>query len=131
MNVIDSKDWQNHAEGDIRSARSLVVTEDFEPRVVCFLAQQGVEKYLKSVLVMHETRFPRTHDLEHLATRVQAVEPGIILDMESLRWLTQFAVVQRYAVGTFLAITMDDAVQALKIASTVGDEVKSLMPSKT
>ena len=32
--------------------------------IICFHAQQCVEKYLKSILVLHQIPVPKTHDIE-------------------------------------------------------------------
>jgi len=61
-----------------------------------FLAQQTVEKALKSVAVLHSVEIRRTHDLAALAQQLRdkGVEPPVVID--ELRRLNPFAVEYRY-----------------------------------
>ena len=57
----------NKAEGDWTSAgREVVVQTDPNYDLVCFLAQQCAEKYLKAALQEEGITPPKTHDLEKL-----------------------------------------------------------------
>ncbi|HJT34386.1 MAG TPA: HEPN domain-containing protein [Pirellulales bacterium] len=62
---------------------------------VCFHAQQCVEKYLKAVLVLHATPFPKTHDLSVLVALLPTkFRPQ--LDRKDQKLLTDYATVRRY-----------------------------------
>ena len=55
-------EWVGKADHDLRTAEhALTLEEDCPCDTICFLAQQCVEKYLKSLLVFHAVDFPKTH----------------------------------------------------------------------
>ena len=60
--------------------------------LVCFLAQQCVEKYLKAWLQEANLRFPRTHDLNELLVLIVPTHP------EWRKWHTDFNTFKPYAV---------------------------------
>jgi len=66
------------------------------PSVICFHAQQAVEKSLKAVLFIYQVEFERTHDLVKLAQLL--LEKGVDLPVseDQLRALNPFAVTYRY-----------------------------------
>jgi HEPN domain-containing protein len=58
-------EWVAKAENDITNAtHTLKLGKDCPTDTVCFHAQQGVEKYLKALLVLERIDFPKTHDIE-------------------------------------------------------------------
>src|SRR5213592_4074143 len=67
----DTAEWIKKAEADFVSMmREMNATKDFNYDLVCFLAQQSVEKYLKALLCENSVPFPKTHDLNELSTLV-------------------------------------------------------------
>lgn len=61
-------EWIAKAEADFVSmSREVLVTDSANPDLVCFLAQQSAEKYLKGLLCETSTSFPKTHDLNKLS----------------------------------------------------------------
>jgi hypothetical protein len=59
--------WVAKAEADLAcAARLLKEREQWATEVICFHAQQCVEKYLKALLVLNRTDFPKTHDIRRL-----------------------------------------------------------------
>jgi HEPN domain-containing protein len=64
----DTEEWLKKAEADFLSmTREMNAARDFNYDLVCFLAQQSVEKYLKALLCETSVRFPKIHDLNKLA----------------------------------------------------------------
>src|SRR5437762_11409987 len=64
----DTAEWVKKAEADFASTmREMNATKEFNYDLVCFLAQQSVEKYLKGLLCENSVSFPKTHDLNELA----------------------------------------------------------------
>ena len=59
-------EWVQKAEADFEAAQLLSQSTSPLHDVVCFHAQQCIEKYLKACLQEAGIRFPRTHDLEEL-----------------------------------------------------------------
>lgn len=67
----------------------------FQPRQVCFGAQQAAEKALKALCVVEQTEFPFIHDLVRLR---QLLPPSRVpaASVADLRWLGQWATSMRY-----------------------------------
>lgn len=64
----ETTEWIGKAESDFVSMiREMNATNDFNYDLVCFLAQQSVEKYLKALLCEESVPFPKTHDLNALS----------------------------------------------------------------
>jgi HEPN domain-containing protein len=95
-----TQEWTEKAEGDYRVADSQWRIEDPVYDAICFHAQQCTEKYLKAWLIEQGEHFPKTHDLEALAKLCLPSLPELTSLMDSLRFLTSFAVEIRYP-GTF------------------------------
>jgi HEPN domain-containing protein len=112
MNVLVDE-WIQKAEGDFISA-----LRDYRARkfpnfdAACFHAQQCIEKYLKALLQKHEIRFKKTHDLLVLKELCVNVLPDLEFHIDSLSYLSQFAVAFRYPGET---AGREDAKRALKI----------------
>ena len=116
--------WVAKAEQDYRSALILVSQQSEPvPDNVCFCAHQCVEKYLKSYLVWHRTRFPRTHDLLALLDLAVDVDG----DLESLRaglvTLNPYGVEVRYP-GTTSSV--EEARQSVQLM----EEARALLRRK-
>ncbi|HEX9668755.1 MAG TPA: HEPN domain-containing protein, partial [Thermoanaerobaculia bacterium] len=59
-----AREWILKAENDLKTAvHVLKLGEHCPTDSVCFHAQQCVEKYVKAVLILAGTDFPKTHDL--------------------------------------------------------------------
>jgi len=64
----ETAEWVEKAENDFRAmCREGMVTDSPSYDVVCFLAQQCAEKYLKALLTEADIPFAKTHDLSLLA----------------------------------------------------------------
>ncbi|MGA2268643.1 MAG: HEPN domain-containing protein [Bryobacteraceae bacterium] len=61
------RQWVQKAENDFLNAQHTMLMEESCPYdTVCFHCQQCVEKHLKAILVLNQTPFQKTHDLEQL-----------------------------------------------------------------
>lgn len=61
-----AKLWFRKAEEDMSNCKILLEKEmDFT--LICFHAQQAIEKFLKGLLTLHGREFPKTHDLGSLS----------------------------------------------------------------
>lgn len=88
--------WISKAEADFRAARLLLAAgKECPAHVVCFHAQQCVEKYLKAALCLRGVDFPKIHDIGELVSRLPA---GLALPLsaEEQEKLTEYAVDSRY-----------------------------------
>lgn len=84
------------ADRDIKAFDILKEEPEAHISIICFHAQQAVEKSLKAVLFSHQIEFKRIHDLVKLA-RLLGDHGVVLLVMEDqLRRLNPFAVTFRY-----------------------------------
>ena len=84
------------ADRDIQAFDALKANPQVHISMICFHAQQAVEKSLKAVLFSRRIEFKRVHDLVKLARLLS--ERGIVLPVPEgqLRHLNPFAVTFRY-----------------------------------
>lgn len=67
----ESEEWLSIAKEELQSAEHLFEIRLF--RMVCYHAQQAVEKVLKSLMAEHEVEIPRTHNLLDLKNAVRSL----------------------------------------------------------
>jgi HEPN domain-containing protein len=67
----EAEEWIKIASEELQSAEYLFERLLF--RMVCYHAQQTVEKVLKALLVEHEIDFPRTHNILDLRNAVKSL----------------------------------------------------------
>lgn len=78
---LETQEWLEKAEGDLKVARREAQTTDPVYDAVCFHAQQCAEKYLKALLEEHNITFPRIHDLVALLS----LSGGLIPELDPLK----------------------------------------------
>jgi len=126
--VLDvARQWVAKAEGDLKTAaHTLRLKTDCPTDVVCFHAQQCVEKYLKALLVLNGIEFPRTHQISVLMALLPAqVRPALTAEEQDR--LTEYAVTTRYP-GDYDPISYDEARQAVRIARSLRNQVRRRLP---
>jgi HEPN domain-containing protein len=112
-------DWKN-------ASYMLRLKTDCPTDTVCFHAQQCVEKYIKALLVLKGTDFPKTHDIARLMTLLPAIWRPRITDAEQEK-LTDYAAVSRYP-GDYEPIALSEAQNAVKIARRIRKEIRAALP---
>jgi HEPN domain-containing protein len=111
--------WIVKAEEDLKAAMILFDSGDFPSAVVCFHAQQAVEKYLKAFLTENDIEFRRTHDLINLID-----EYCIKLDMDfnglrdQLKEFDYYAIDARYP-GANIPPSLPETKKALDVAMKI------------
>ena len=109
-------EWIRLAKDDLDTAQ--LGTDLVSPEILCFHAQQAVEKALKAVLVDRSTDCPCTHDIEELlATLEESGVPCPVASPEANR-LTRYAVLTRYP-GLAEAVTVEEYQSALLLAERI------------
>lgn len=95
-------DWLRRSQVDLRIAQRLNADrESIEPWAAAFHAQQSAEKCIKAALVIEQTPFPRTHELERLAALLGS--EWNLPDAKRLAGFSRFAVAGRYPEGMIAA----------------------------
>jgi HEPN domain-containing protein len=90
--------------------------------VICFHAQQCVEKYLKALLTLHAIDFPKTHDLLDLLRRIPPSE-AVRIRPEEIGGLNRYSIEGRYP-GDWEPITREEAEAALAVARQVRETMR-------
>ena len=132
MNARDTalpvaREWIAKAENDLKAAAcALPLADECPTDVVCFHAQQCVEKYLKAALVLHGIGFPKTHDIRMLMGLLpQHIRPDVKPAMQDR--LTEYATVTRYP-GDYEPILFPEARKAVALARRVRSHVRRALP---
>lgn len=112
-----ARDWFAKADTDFKSAWMLAGLSG-PPETICFLAQQGAEKYLKGYLVWHGVAFRKVHDMLEILNGCRSVEK-VFGQLESdCRALNPYAVEVRYP-GFAASYDDEDARYALERAECI------------
>ena len=121
------REWLLKADNDLKTAvHTLTLGGDCPADTVCFHAQQCVEKYIKALLVMRATAFPKTHNIRVLrALLPPKLRPKLERKVQDR--LTRYATVLRYpGAGTEPPLT--EARKAVALARQVRREVRRHLP---
>jgi len=116
---LESQRWLGFARQDVADAESLLRGNEGRFRNVGFLAQQCVEKSLKTVLVWEGQEVPFRHDLAFLRTLIPAAWQVPEVDWP---WLTYWATAGRYP-GDVPEPTLNAARMAVEQARAVLEAV--------
>jgi HEPN domain-containing protein/predicted nucleotidyltransferase len=117
----ETKELVQRAEEDWAGAHRLLQPPPLY-NLVCFLAQQSAEKYMKAFLEEHSISFPRTHDLVELLDLSGNLLPELQLFRAELAALTQYAVLPRYR---SVALTQQEVEEALQVAERIRTVIRS------
>ncbi|MBU2595619.1 HEPN domain-containing protein [Patescibacteria group bacterium] len=115
-------EWVEKADEDELNIQSILKHKDGTPSLVCFLAQQMAEKYLKSLLVFYSRDYPKTHDLKRIAT---LIEPSVsdIFDLgQEFTKLNKCYIITRYP-GEIPEFSWQDAEENYKAAEKIKEFV--------
>ena len=97
--------------------------------MVCFHAQQAVEKSLKALLALHDIEYPWRHDLGELIELAKPLAPVILSYEERVLSMTPFAVQVRY--DTEFVPSSNKAQEALKTATEVHALARAVVESNS
>lgn len=120
-----TREWLTLAQKDLAGCQKLL-GDDFLTNIVCFHAQQAVEKSLKAIVEEFEIGFVKTHNLVHLFERIKEVVQ-FELDEDTLKALNEVYISVRYP-GEFGLLphgepTVEDARLFYQFAQTVFNAV--------
>lgn len=123
-----AREWILKAENDLKTATHVLKLGEHCPTdSVCFHAQQCVEKYVKAVLALAGTDFPKTHDLERLiALSPEESRPSLSPQEQAV--LTEYATGARYPGWGEIRLT--EARKAVNLARRVRKDLRAALPRK-
>lgn len=121
------RSWIEKAEADRLAVRILMSSgKDCPTDIVCFHAQQCVEKYLKALLCVKGVDFPKIHDIGELISLLPKGVSSALTENDQER-LTEYAVDSRYP-GLAREISFSEAAEAAKIMENERVAVRSVLP---
>lgn len=114
----ETAEWFDKAEGDWKVAQREMQAPDPVWNVVCFLAEQCAEKYLKGFLEEHNIAFQKIHDLVVLLNASPGLLPALAPLKSQLAYLSTFGIAARYP-----GVQADQ--YAAESAMRIGEEVRT------
>ena len=128
-NLEAANTWLKRAKSNMARAKAGRVSSEILYEDLCFDAQQAVEKALKSLCVIYEIVFPKTHDIAYLIELLEEKNVTVPEDVQNAKILTGYAVETRYP-GDYEPVDEDDYFKAIEIADKVLTWVKKEMDKK-
>ena len=118
-------EWIEKAEGDYIATQKLLPTTNPQLYdIICFHAQQCIEKYLKAWLQEANVPVPRTHNLEELLAVIVPTLPAWSKWQPDFKIITEYAVESRYPGDS---ATADNVQHAMHICDEVRQTVRTLL----
>jgi HEPN domain-containing protein len=117
----ETLEWINKAEGDLAVAQREMQAPVPVWNVVCFLAQQCAEKYLKAFLEENGIAFEKKHDLVLMLNLSGGLLPELDSHRQELAHLSTFGIAARYP---GVQADQQATVDALRIAEKVREVLK-------
>lgn len=106
-------EWLEIADEDWRAARALQA--DQAPRVICFLCQQCIEKYLNAALVKWDAPVRKTHDIVVLTEMLAEKDERFTALGDECEPLNEYAVESRYPGAELSASEAQEALQKTRV----------------
>ena len=118
----ETTEWIEKAEGDIAVARREMATAEPVYHVVCFLAQQCGEKYLKAFLEERCIPFTKTHDLILLHDLSAGLLPELYPWRDRMATFGHFGIAVRYP---FTHAERQEAEDSMTLAEAIRAAVRT------
>jgi len=125
-NLDKANEWLQRAKSNMARAKAGRVSPDILYEDLCYDAQQAVEKAFKSVCIIHEIVFPKTHDIAYLIELLEKGGVEVPENLQNAKILTGYAVETRYP-GDYEPVDEEDLRKAIEIAKKVLKWVKKEM----
>ena len=125
-NLDKANEWLQRAKSNMARAKAGRVSPEILYEDLCYDAQQAVEKAFKSVCIIHEIVFPKTHDIAYLIELLEKGGVEVPENLQNAKILTDYAVETRYP-GDYEPVDEEDLRKAIEIAKKVLKWVKKEM----
>ena len=109
-----------------RAQRRVAFHLTYFVKTFAYDAQQAVEKAFKSICIIHEIVFPKTHDIAYLIELLEKGGVEVPENLQNSKILTGYAVETRYP-GDYEPVDEEDLRKAIEIAKEVLKWVKKEM----
>jgi HEPN domain-containing protein len=128
--------WMAKADHDLlavdgiqKGVKKLAPPQHMPWDVVCFLAQQAAEKYLKAFLVLKTRESPRVHSTVVLGDMCRNLDPGLGAIERECIILKDYAVEPRYP-SALPDPTEADGRAAIAAVRRIRDEIRKRLPAQ-
>ncbi len=121
------REWLKKADLDLQAARRLMPQPPRMPDIVCFHAQQAVEKFLKAFLVYHEVEFEKVHAIRYLLDLCVEIDSDFGCLRDQAEPLSRHAVLGRYPMSS-PEVSEVQAAETVQVAEEVREFVLARMP---
>ena len=125
-NLAKANEWLQRAKSNMARAKAGRVLPEILYEDLCYDAQQAVEKAFKSICIIHEIIFPKTHDIAYLIELLEKGGVEVPKNLQNAKILTGYAVETRYP-GDYEPVDEEDLGKAVEIAKKVLKWVKKEM----
>ena len=112
----DPREWLNRARSNLALAKNRVPDAYLED--LCFEAQQGAEKAIKSRMIKLDIEFPYVHDLARLLSLLEEAGESVPGIVRRAGELTPYAMFTRYP-APVRPVTEEEYRSAVEIAQAV------------
>ncbi|MCD4782803.1 MAG: HEPN domain-containing protein [Candidatus Eremiobacteraeota bacterium] len=129
-NQDKAMEWLRRAKSNLACAKIGRISPEILYEDLCFNTHQAVEKALKSLCIMHEIKFPKTHDIAYLFEILEKGNVPVPHGVKNARILNEYAVEARYP-GDYEPIDEMDYSKALEIAKKVLKWVEKMIEEKS
>jgi HEPN domain-containing protein len=117
-NLEKAREWFRRSKSNMARAKTGRVSQEVLYEDLCYDAQQAAEKALKSLRILHEIVFSKTHDIAYLIELLEKGKMTIPEDVQKAKALTAYAVETRYP-GDYVPVSEDDYFRAVETAEEV------------
>jgi len=117
-NLDKANEWLQRAKSNMARAKAGRISPEILYEDLCYDAQQAVEKAFKSVCIIHEIVFPKTHDIAYLIELLEKGGMEVPENLQNAKILTGYAVETRYP-GDYEPVDEEDLRKAIEIAKEV------------
>ena len=118
--------WLDKAEEDFGVAKYLASKGTPYLSAIGFHAQQAAEKYLKAVLVHHQTEFSKTHNIGELLDLIVLVDASLAESLRDTTALNPYGVDIRYP-ADLPKMTQEDSKEAMDLVLKLRESVRGVL----
>lgn len=118
--------WLRAAQDDFTATQFLMDEEPLRREIVCFHAEQAVEKILKAFLVYHGKEIPEGKDCAGLLEACVAIEPSLARFRDTAALVSPYADYDE-AFPAWVELSDGEMAQAVDFAGEVLDAVQPLL----
>ena len=118
--LLKVQQWFKRADNDLKGIANNLKDTDPPTDVICFHAQQAIEKYIKGALIHFGQHITKTHDLIFLLNSISDYIPELLKLKNELKEISRCAVEVRYP-DIMYEPTIEEAKKAYEAALKVKD----------